>query len=74
MNMYQVGQRIFVKQLHHQHSIDKKQAFLGRVVIVVSSKIYKSGTRFFLRLAASPNRTIPELIKQPKLASGELQT
>lgn len=58
MTTYQVGQRVFVKQLHHQHSIDKKQAFLGRVVIVVSCKIYKSGTRYFLRLAASPNRTI----------------
>lgn len=56
--MYQVGQRVFVKQLHHQHSIDKKQTFLGRVVIVVSSNTYKAGTRYFLRLAASPNRTI----------------
>jgi len=58
MTMYQAGQRVLVKQLHHQHSIDKKQTFLGRVVVVVSSREYKSGTRYFLRLAASPKRTI----------------
>ena len=25
MTMYQAGQRVLVKQLHHQHSIDKSQ-------------------------------------------------
>lgn len=57
-SQFLVGQRAFVSSLNANHSIYKKQRFLGRVVTVINVRKQKNGFRYFIQLATDKRYTM----------------
>ncbi len=55
---FAVGQRAFVSSLNPNHSVYKKQRFLGRVVTVINVRKQKNGFRYFIQLTADKRHTM----------------
>lgn len=55
---FSIGQRVFVSSLNPNHSIYKKQLFLGRVVTIINVREQKNGFRYFIQLAIDKRRTM----------------
>ncbi|MDA0152188.1 hypothetical protein OH460_07740 [Vibrio sp. Makdt] len=55
---FSVGQRAFVSSLNPNHSIYKKQCFLGSVVTIINVREQKNGFRYFIQLATDKRYTM----------------
>ncbi|MGD8116932.1 hypothetical protein [Vibrio sp. TRT 29B02] len=55
---FAIGQRAFVSSLNPNHSITKRQVFLGRVVTVINVSEQKNGFRYFIQLATDKRFTM----------------
>lgn len=53
-----IGQRAFVSSLNTNHSIEKKQIFLGRVVTVINVREQRNGFRYYIQLATDKRYTM----------------
>ncbi len=56
--MFEIGQRLFVKSLHHSHSAWNKDWFLGRVVVVYDIAMICKTPRYWVHLVANSKRFI----------------
>lgn len=55
---FSVGQRAFVSTLNPNHSIYKKQWFLGRVVTIINVREQRNDFRYFIKLATNKRYTM----------------
>ncbi len=55
---FSVGQRAFVSSLNRNHSIYKKQCFLGSVVTIINVREQRNGFRYFIQLATDKRYTM----------------
>lgn len=55
---FSVGQRVFVSSLNPNHSIYKRQRFLGRVVTIINVSERRNGFRYFIQLAIDKRCTM----------------
>lgn len=55
---FSIGQRALVSSLNSNHSIEKKQTFLGRVVTVINVREQRNGFRYYIQLATDKRCTM----------------